>query len=244
MSHKNGSITTMSSMLLKVILGLWLAAVIIAALLFPIVPHPQHWGEFPIIPGLEEKARILFFHVPMSWTAVVAFVIAMASAIRFLVRKNLDDDTISASSAGLGLLFCILATVTGSLWAKFNWGSFWNWDPRETSIAVLLLIYGAYFALRSAIDGDEKRATLSAVYAILAGITVPFFIFIVPRLVASLHPEPIVNSQGKVHMNPTMLTVFLSSLAGFTALYLWMLRLRIRYARLHAHVAQQEETHG
>ncbi len=222
----------MSSSLFKVLIGIWLFGVIIVAFAFPIVPHPTQWNEFPVIPGLEEKARILFFHVPMSWTAVVAFVVAMAYAIRYLVRRKLDDDIVSSSAAGLGLLFCILATVTGSLWAKFNWGSFWNWDPRETSIAVLLLIYGAYFALRSAVEGEEKRATLSSVYAILAGITVPFFIFIVPRLVASLHPEPIVNSEGKVHMNGTMLTVFLSSLAGFTALFVWMLRLRVRFARL------------
>ncbi len=231
----------MSSSLFKVLIGIWLTAVIIVAFAFPIVPHPTQWNEFPIIPGLEEKARILFFHVPMSWTAVVAFVVAMVYAVRYLIRRNIEDDVVSSSSAGLGLLFCILATVTGSLWAKFNWGSFWNWDPRETSIAVLLLIYGAYFALRSAVEGEDKRATLSSVYAILAGITVPFFIFIVPRIVASLHPEPIVNAEGKVHMNGTMLTVFLASLVGFTVLFVWMLRLRIRLARLEQ---RTEEPHA
>ena len=221
-----------SSSLLKMFLGVWLTVIIVIAFAFPIVPHPQQWNEFPVIPGLEQKARILFFHVPMSWTAVVAFIVSMILSIRYLVKKDLQDDIRASASAGLGLLFCILATVTGSIWAKFNWGSFWNWDPRETSIVILLLIYGAYFALRSAIESDEKRATLSAVYAILAGVTVPFFIFIVPRIVASLHPEPIVNAEGKVHMNTTMLLVFLSSLAGFTALYFWILSLKIRLSRL------------
>jgi heme exporter protein C len=223
---------TSSSLLFKLFLGLWLTVVIIVAFSFPIVPHPQHWNEFPVIPGLEDKARILFFHVPMSWTAVVAFVVAMFFSIRYLIKRNMNDDIRSSASAGLGLLFCILATVTGSLWAKFNWGSYWNWDPRETSIVILLLIYGAYFALRSAVESDEKRAALSAVYSILAGLTVPFFIFIVPRIVASLHPEPIVNAQGKIHMNTTMLLVFLSSLAGFTALYFWMLSIKVRLAKL------------
>jgi len=222
-------------MISKFFLGFWLTVVFCVAIIFPIVSQPQNWYEFPIIPGLEQKARILFFHVPMSWTAVVAFVVSMAYAIRYLAKKRLDDDLKSASSAGLGLMFCILATVTGSVWAKFNWGSFWNWDPRETSIVVLLLIYGAYFALRSALDSEEKRATLSAVYAVIAGVTVPFFIFIMPRIVASLHPEPIVNAQGKVHMNGSMLTVFLSSLAGFTALYFWMLSLSVRTGRLALH---------
>jgi heme exporter protein C len=196
------------------------------------VPDPRQWYEFPIIPGLEDKARILFIHVPMAWVTVVAFIVSMIYGIKYLAKKNLDDDIKSVSSASLGLMFCILATVTGSIWAKFNWGSFWNWDPRETSIFVLLLIYGAYFALRSALDADEKRATLSAVYSIIAGVTVPFFIFIMPRIVTSLHPEPIVNAQGKFHMNGAMLAVFLFSLAGFTALYVWMLNLRIRAERL------------
>ncbi len=216
----------------KVFLALWLTAVIVVSFIFPIVPSPNQWYEFPVIPGLEDRARILFFHVPMSWTAVVAFIVSMLYGIRYLKTKSPDDDLKSVSSAGLGLLFCILATVTGSIWAKFNWNSFWNWDPRETSIFVLLLIYGAYFALRSSLDEDVKRATLSSVYSIIAGVTVPFFIFIMPRIMESLHPDPIVNAQGKVHMNTTMLTVFLSSLAGFTALYVWMFSLRVRAGRM------------
>ena len=216
----------------KFVLFIWLTLVICAAFLFPIVPSPQQWNEFPIIPGLEDKARILFFHVPMAWVTTFAFLVAMMYGIKYLAKKNLDDDVKSVASAGLGLMFCLLATITGSIWAKFNWGSFWNWDPRETSIFILLLIYGAYFALRSALDTDEKRATLSAVYSIIAGVTVPFFIFIMPRIVASLHPEPIVNAEKKVHMNSTMLTVFLSSLAGFTSLFFWMLNQKVRTLRL------------
>jgi heme exporter protein C len=217
---------------MKLLLGFWLTVNIILALMLPIVPHPQAWYEFPLIPGLEQKARILFFHVPMSWVSVVAFIVAMVYGIRFLAKKNLNDDIKSVSSAGLGLMFCILATVTGSLWAKFNWGSFWNWDPRETSIFVLLLIYGAYFALRSAIEDEQKRASLAAVYSIIAGVTVPFFVFIMPRILSSLHPEPIINSRGKVEMNPTMLIVFLSSVAAFTGLYVWMLNMRVRIEKL------------
>jgi heme exporter protein C len=227
-------------MVLKIVLGVWLTIVIIVAFAFPIVPHPTNWYDFPIVPGLEDKARILFFHVPMSWTAVVAFIVSMVFAIKYLVKKNLHDDIVSASSAGLGFMFCILATVTGSLWAKFNWGSYWNWDPRETSIFVLLLIYGAYFALRSALEVEEKRATLSAAYAIIAGVTVPFFIFIMPRIVQSLHPDPIVNNRGKIEMNPTMLIVFLCSLAGFTALYFWMLRVKVRAERLELQYSEGE----
>jgi heme exporter protein C len=105
---------------------------------------------------------------------------------------------------------------------------------------MLLLIYAAYFALRSSIDGEERRATLSAVYAVIAGVTVPFFIFVMPRIVASLHPEPIINTQGKVHMNGTMLTVFLSSVSGFTALYFWMFSLKVRARKLEYHYNEEQ----
>ncbi len=223
----------------KIGLVLWLTLVIVAGLAMPMVPVPTQWYELPIIPALEEKARIIFFHVPMSWTTLVAFVAAMAYGIMYLKTKRMDYDLRSVSAAGLGTMFCILATVTGSIWAKFNWGSFWNWDPRETSILVLLLIYGAYFALRSAIDVEEKRATLSAVYAIIAGVTAPFFIFVMPRIMTGLHPGSKGDEGGstpvaQLHMPPNMRVVFFASIIGFTILYFWMFDLKIRSARLEA----------
>lgn len=206
----------------KVLTFILITFVIITGILLPI----------PEIPALGDKARVLYFHVPMSWISVLAFFMSMWYSIRYLKTRDTDYDLKSFSSAQLGFLFCILATATGSLWAKFNWGSFWNWDPRQTSIFILLMIYGAYFALRSAIDSEEQRAKLSSVYSIIAGVTVPFFVFIMPRLVESLHPDPIINSQGKIHMDSTMLTVFLTSLVGFTMLYLWILNLKFRLERL------------
>src|SRR5438876_7480425 len=137
----------------KYILFIWIAAVICCALLLPI----------PYIPALGDRARILYFHVPIAWVTVVAFLTAMMYGIQYLRTKDILYDYKAASAAGIGLVFCILATVTGSIWAKFNWGSFWNWDPRETSIFLLLLIYGAYFALRSATESEETRAKLSSV---------------------------------------------------------------------------------
>ncbi len=224
----------------RVLLGVWLTAVIILSFSLPMVAQPQQWYDLPIIPGLEEKARIIFFHVPTAWLSVVAFVSSMMYGIQYLRRRDPADDVKSASAAGLGFLFCFLATVTGAIWAKFSWGTFWNWDPRQTSIFVLLLIYGAYFALRSAVEVEEKRAALSAVYAIIAAVTMPFFMFIMPRILASLHPEPILNAQGKVHMNSTMFILFLSSLAGFTGLYFWIWRLQVRMRLLELSYVQKQ----
>ena len=206
----------------KIILFVWMSAVMVLAVLYPI----------PFIPALGDKARILFFHVPMAWTSVVAFFMAMFYSVKYLTKKDILFDFKAASAAGLGLLFCILATVTGAVWAKFNWGAFWNWDPRQTSIFLLLLIYGAYFALRSAVPSEDSRAKLASVYSILAFVTVPFFIFIVPRIVSSLHPEPIINVQGKIKMDTGMLLIFIASLISFMVLFFWMLSLRIRLSKI------------
>lgn len=220
--------------------------VLIAGIAIPLVPQPQNWLEFPIIPGLEEKARNIFFHVPIAWTSVLAFLVSLFYGIVYLRTKDFDNDIKSVSSAGLGFLFCLLATVTGSIWAKFNWGSFWNWDPRETSIVILLLIYGAYFALRSALDFDEIRARLSAVYAIVAGLTVPFFIFIMPRIVGGLHPGAKGDVAGstpvaQLHMPTNMKFVFFAGLIGFSLLFVWLLNVRIRIARLEYQLTIREE---
>jgi heme exporter protein C len=176
--------------------------------------------------------RVMVFHVPVAWVAVLAFLVATLHSIRSLRKADPVADLKAAVAAELGLTFGILALITGSIWAKFEWGAFWNWDPRETSVLILLLIYGAYFALRSAVDAAETRARLSAVYAILAFLTVPFLVFIVPRMMDTLHPAPIMDNRGKMAMNPRLLVVFLGALAAFSALFFWIMDLKVTVSRL------------
>lgn len=219
----------MKSIVWKILLFVLMTFVIVAGISFEIVKSPSEWYQFPMIPGLEEKAKIIFFHVPTAWLASIAFLMAMVYGVKYLIKGNLDNDAKSNAALQLGFIFSILATVTGSIWAKFTWGAFWHWDPRETSIFILLLIYGSLFALRSAIENEDKRARLSAVYSIIAFLTVPFFIFIMPRIMTGLHPGsanddtsgPVVDFK----MDANMMLVFYLSLLAFTILYFWMWRI-------------------
>lgn len=191
-----------------------------------------YWA--PLAEGfLGQSSRILFFHVPMAWVAFVAFVTAGAYSVRYLVAgRRPGDDRAAEAAVELGLVFCVLATVTGAMWARTMWGAFWNWDPRQISIAFTLLFYAAYLALRGAIPDLETRRRISAAYAALGLVVAPFLFFVAPRLVYSLHPEPVINAAGKVEMNARMLTVLLVSAASFTALFFWMHSLARRASAL------------
>jgi heme exporter protein C len=163
---------------------------------------------------------------------VLALGWSMLHSVLYLRRRRMEHDHQAAAAAEIGLMFCVLATVSGSLWAKAMWGSYWNWDPRETSIFFLLLVYAAYLALRSAIEEPERRARLAAIYSAVAFVSVPFLIFVVPRIYFSLHPDPIINPSGKIDMDPRIRIAFFAMLLGFTGLYFWVQSLRVRVARL------------
>lgn len=218
---------------LKWLLGVWMTVVIIAAFFYA-----------PAARNLGQMSRIIYFHIPAAWVSVVAFAVCTAYSVGYLRNRRTQNDAAASFSAELGMLFCVIATVSGSIFAKATWGSYWNWDPRETSIFVLLLIYGAYFALRSSVDDPARRGSLSAVYGVLAFITVPLLVFVAPRIpaVQSLHPDgPILATGGGLEMDGRMITVFVSSLLGFTGLYVWVFSLRMRAWRLITALAKRQE---
>jgi len=193
------------------------------------------FAAFVFVPpakGLGDLGRIIFFHVPLAWVGVLAYLVSMLNAVRYLRSFALTFDRRAAFNAEIGFVFTLLATVTGAIFARFTWGMYWNWDPRQTSIFILLIIYGAYFLLRSAVEDEERRAKMSSVYSILAFIAVPFLVFIIPRIYMSLHPDPIINVEGRLKMDAAMLAVFLASLAGFTGIYFWLTGLHLRIIRL------------
>lgn len=136
----------------------------------------------------EELARIVAFHLPNAFTAMVAACMAGFFGGRYLARRNPLDDAKSSVAAALATLFCILTTVTGMVFAQYQWGAAWNWDPKQTCIFILLLILAAYFLLRSSIDDPEKRGTVSSAYIVFAAIMTPMLGYVIPKYMQSNHP--------------------------------------------------------
>ncbi|MEL7061937.1 MAG: cytochrome c biogenesis protein CcsA [Acidobacteriota bacterium] len=207
------------------LLWLWMAGVIVAAFRAPLAA-----GFAGLDAASPQTSRIVFFHVPIAITSFVAFMVAAVWSGIYLWRRRPNADRAAAAAVEIGLVFCVLAIVTGALWAEVQWGAFWNWDPRQVSIAIAILFYGAYLNLRGALDDEETRARLSAAYAVLGFVVAPFLFFIMPRLFdMSLHPTP-----GTSRMEPAIGMVVLASTAGFVALFFWMQGLRRRILTLAA----------
>ena len=191
-----------------------LTTAIIAAIIFFVPP----------IKGLGDLAKIIFFHVPTAWIAVVAFFTSAFFAAKFLRTQNFSFDTLSARAARLGFVFVLLSTISGAIFSKLTWGAYWNWDPRQTTIFVLILIYGAYLTLRAAVVDEKIRAKVSAVYSLLSVLTVPFLVFILPRMYFSLHPSPVLNSSGRVEMDSIVLIVLIAALVDATLIFVRLMK--------------------
>lgn len=189
-----------------------LTAAIVAAIIFFVPP----------IKGLGELAKIIFFHVPTAWVSVAAFFASAFFAAKFLRSGNFSFDELSARAAKLGFVFVLLSTVSGAIFSKLTWGAYWNWDPRQTTIFVLILIYGAYLTLRAAVTDEKIRARVSAIYSLLSVLTVPFLMFVLPRMYFSLHPSPI-NSSG-VAMDSEVVIVLVAAVVDATLIFVRLMR--------------------
>ena len=195
------------------IISLFTIAVIAAV--FLIVPPAE---------GLGYLVRIIYFHVPTAWLSVIAFFTSAFYAAKYLKTQDLSKDVMSAKAAKIGFICVILSTISGAIFSKLTWGAYWNWDPRQTTIFVLILIYGAYLTLRMAVTEIKTRAKVSAVYSLLSILTVPFLVFIIPRMYFSLHPS-IVNSSG-IDMDSTMLAVLIAALVDATLIFVYLMKSR------------------
>lgn len=198
---------------------------------------------FPYRSLLAETIRNTYFHVSLWFAMMFLFIAAVVYAIKYLRRKArlergglpeltaLHDvsaleraDHWSVAFTGVGMLFGILGLLTGAVWAKYTWGSFWNWDIKQFTTLIALLIYAGYFVLRAAFPDPERRARLGAVYNIFAFACLIPLIYILPRLSAtSLHPGAEGNpAMGGEDLDNTMRMIFYPTIIGWTLFGGWM----------------------
>lgn len=168
---------------------------------------------------MEELYRNVFFHVPINAVTYTAFTITLIGSIAYLKSRDLKWDTLAASSAKLGMIFGTLTLITGMVWAKPAWETYWNWDPRETTMLLLWFVFAAYFTLRSAIEDEEARARLSSVMGIFGYVGIPLTYISTTRWF-SLHPR-LEEFNLASEMTPVLMLMIFSVLCLFFYL-LWL----------------------
>ncbi len=203
----------------KILSGLLVGYTIIGGLLMPV----------PRLDILNETIRNLYFHVPMWFTMIVLFGGAFFYSIKYLSSGNLKDDIFAVQLTNTGIFFSILGMLTGMEWAQYTWGEAWSNDPKQLGTALCMLIYFAYSILRNGIKDDEKKAKISAVYNIFAFAMMIPLIFILPRMVDSLHPGNGGNPGFKPYdLNSRMRLVFYPAVIGWVLTGCWIASLKTR----------------
>ena len=185
--------------------------------------------NFPFRNILGETIRNTYFHVPLWFAMILLFFISVLKSIRYLQKKQIGDDAKAESYVLIGVLFGILGTVTGSIWAKFTWGSFWSFDVKQNMAAISLLIYGGYFIIRNSVQDPDAKARVSGVYNVFAFVLMIPLIFIIPRRYDTLHPgnggNPALGSQD---LDNTMRMVFYPAVIAYMIGGIWIAQLRYR----------------
>lgn len=202
-----------------------------------IILYTLVWGLLGPVPKLDilhETIRNVYFHVPIWFAMLFQMGYSVVFAVKHLYKNDLQSDLVSNQAAQTGLFLSIPGLLTGCMWAKFTWGTWWTFeDPKLNGVAIAILIYLAYFILRGSITDELKRARISAVYNIFAFVMMFVFIMILPRLTDSLHPGNGNNPAfGKYDLDNNMRTVFYPAIIGWILLSLWILDVKKRLATL------------
>jgi heme exporter protein C len=205
---------------------------IAAGLVFLYAPRERVMGEVQ---------RIFYFHVPSAWVGFLAFFVTLCMSIAYLRTGALKWDKVSAASVEVGLVFTVMAIISGSIWARPAWNTWWTWDPRLTTYTILALIYVAYLMLRQGVEDPGRRARFASVYGIVGFISVPLTFFSI-RWWRTIHPVIIGSGTstavGGFDMTAPMRLVFFFSLFTFTVLFFCFLANRVQLQREMDHVEQ------
>jgi heme exporter protein C len=205
-------------------------------------------AQVPELPNLQQSARNIFYHVPMWFTVIVLMGISVVESVRMLRLLDPDNpstdsflgrDLRARESARLGVVFNILGLVTGMVWSRVAWAedrpaaelsTWWVWDPIQVCALIALLIYAAYFLLRSSFTEPEQRAKISAVYNIFAFATLIPLFFVIPRMYEGLHPTAGKGSFifDKSQISDEFRVILYPGMVGFILLSVWAYSVRTR----------------
>ena len=195
--------------------------------------HQQAAITFPYRNVLGETIRNLYYHVSLWFAMFIILAVSVYYSIKYLNKGNMLDDHRADALVAVGVLFGLLGCATGSIWAKHTWGTWWTMDVKLNMTAIFMLIYLAYFVLRGSFQDEIKRARLAAVYNIFAFASIIPLLFVIPRLVDSLHPGNGGNPGfGGEDLDNTMRMAFYPAIIGMTLIELCMADLRYRLAVL------------
>ncbi|MCW3078458.1 MAG: transporter permease [Bacteroidetes bacterium] len=195
------------------------------------------WGMLAPVPRLDilnETIRNVFYHVPIWFSMLFMMTVSLFYSIKTLQTNSLLHDSKALDAAIVGFFFSIPGITTGSIWAKYTWGTWWTFqDPKLNGVAISILIYTAYFILRSSVDDEQKRAKISAVYNVFAFVMMNVFIMILPRLTDSLHPGNGGNPAfAKYDMDNGMRMVFYPAVIGWILFSYWIFNVKNRISIL------------
>lgn len=199
-----------------------------------ITPPDQFMGDL---------VRLIYIHPPLAWVAFIAYGMNFLASLAYLWPRTRDMrwDQLAGASAEVGVLFTGLTLVTGSIWGRPAWGTWWTWDPLLTTTALLFVLYLGYLALRRVPDDHELRARRSAIAALIAFIDVPIVYFAVLWW-KSLHQAPTVlnPTTHKTYIHGSMAWTLLLGFVAFTFTYAWMVMIRYRLGAIETRVLESQ----
>lgn len=182
--------------------------------------------------------RVFYFHVATAWVGMLGFMAAGVAGVGYLRTNKRTWDTASMAAVEISLVFFLITIMMGSIWARPIWNTWWNWDVRLTTAAIVELIYAAYLMLRQGIEDPDRRARFGAVYTILAFFSVPIT-FIAIRLYQSIHPVVIGGGEGS-GLAPKMLQTMIFCVITFSFIFISLIWHRIRLGQMADEVEQKQ----
>ena len=188
--------------------------------------------------------KVFYFHVATAWVGMLGFLLAALFAVLYLAKKDLKWDAYGLAAVEISLVFFFITIILGSIWARPAWGTWWTWEPRLTTAAILELIYLAYLMLRQGIDDPEQRARFGAVYTLLGGLSIPLTLVSI-RLFRTIHPV-VVGGGGseKMGMTDTMVFVMLYAIVAFSILFVNLYWHRVRLGKFSEMIEHKKITMG